>query len=375
MGYYCAPMVNAAVLREFGSPLSIEQIKVAPPGPSDVQVAVKACAICHSDIMFFDGAWGGATPAVYGHEAAGVVEAVGEAVDSVAVGDHVVISLIRSCGSCHQCERGLHVACTGDLEIDHRQPIASADGSAMHHGLGTATFADTAVVDASQVVKIPADMAWPSASLLGCGVITGYGAVANTAAVEPGSHVVVIGCGGVGLNSLQAASIAGAASVIAVDLDADKRADAVEFGATHSVDPTNSDAAAQVSAITEGRGADYVFVTVGAKAAIEQSFSFLAPGGAVVIVGMTANGITIDFDSTSLAAANQRVLGSKMGSGRLGVDIAAIVELYQQGRYKLDELVSRTYRLDQINEAVDDVKTGGARRNVVVFDEGVGSPS
>lgn len=361
-------MVNAAVCRTFGAPLTIEQITVSPPGPGQVKVAIEACAICHSDILFADGAWGGDLPAVYGHEAAGRVAALGEGVDGLAIGDPVVISLIRSCGSCHSCSRGMPVNCSGSFTIDTAQPLADADGNPLVHGLTTGTFAEEAVVDASQVVAIPEHIPMASAALLGCGVITGVGAVTNTARIEAGSHVAVVGCGGVGLNVVQGAAIAGARSVIAIDLADDKLAAATEFGATAGVSASAADVAEQVHALTDGRGADYVFVAVGAKPAIEQSFALAAPGGAVVLVGMTANGVTVDFDSTTVASLNQRVLGSKMGSGRLPVDIPALVDLYDGGRLKLDELVSRTYPLDQINEAIAEVKQGGARRNVIVFD-------
>lgn len=340
---------------------------MAPPGRGQVKVTVEACAICHSDIHFAEGAWGGSLPAVYGHEAAGVVSELGEGVDSVAVGDAVVISLIRSCGACHDCARGMPVNCSGTFPNDRSRPLADRHGNPLVHGLKTGTFAEEAVVDISQVVVLPPDIPMTSAALLGCGVITGVGAVTNTARIETGSHVVVIGCGGVGLNVLQGAAIAGAGSVIAIDLADDKLDAAAEFGATAAVSASADDVVAQVRALTDGRGADYVFVAVGVKPAIEQAFSLVGPGGAVVLVGMTASGVNVEFDSTTVAALNQRVLGSKMGSGRLPVDIPMLVSLYQDGRLKLDELVSRTYAIEEINDAIDSVKRGEARRNVVVF--------
>jgi len=191
--------------------------------------------------------------------------------------------------------------------------------------------------------------------------------VLNTAKVEAGSHVVVVGCGGVGINAVQGAALAGAASVIAIDLDPTKRAEIGQFGATASLDPLAEDTTERVIELTGGRGADYVFVTVGSASAIESSFDLLAPGGAAVIVGMTANGVTVDLDSTTLASRNQRVLGSKMGSGRVAVDIPKLVDLYHDGHLLLDELVSRTYGLDDINHAIDDARSGSARRNVIVF--------
>lgn len=361
-------MVKAAVCREFGAPLSIEEITVASAGVGQVKVAVKACAICHSDIHFLEGAWGGSLPAVYGHEAAGVVTEIGSGVTNVAVGDHVVISLVRCCGACHDCSRGMPVNCTGSFSIDASPVLSSADGDPIVQGLKTATFAEEAVVDASQVVAVPSDLPMTSAALLGCGVITGVGAVTNTAAIETGSDVVVIGCGGVGLNVLQGAAIAGARSVIAVDLAADKLEAAREFGATAAVSAAAEDAADQIRALTGGRGADYVFVAVGAKPAMEQAFSFMAPGGAVVIVGLTAAGVGVEFDSMMMAIQNQRVLGSKMGSGRLPIDIPILVSLYEDGRLKLDELVTATFPIEEINEAIAGVNRGEARRNVIVLD-------
>ncbi len=361
-------MVKAAVCREFGSPLSIEEITVSPPGPGEVRVSIEACAICHSDVMLADGAWGGELPAVYGHEAAGVVDTIGEGVDTVAPGDRVVISLIRSCGRCHECASGLHTSCSGVFGIDDKSPISTGGGDEIAHGLGTGAFAELAVVDASQVVPIPDHVGWATASLLGCGVITGVGAVTNTAQVEVGAHVVVIGCGGVGINCLQGAALSGARTVIAVDLEPNKREGAFEFGATHVLDGASSDLAEQIRTLTEGRGADYVFVAVGVKAAIEQAPTLLAAGGAVVIVGMTPTGVTADIDTTAVADATQRILGSKMGSGRLATDIPILVDLYRQGRLKLDELVSNTYSLDCINEAIESARSGGTRRNVILFD-------
>lgn len=363
-------MVKAAVCRAFGAPLSIEEISVADPGPGQVKVDVEACAICHSDIHFIDGAWGGRLPAIYGHEAAGRVSAVGEGVDNVAVGDRVVVSLIRSCGECPGCQKGMPVTCTGRFSIDETRPLVGPDGETFVHGLKTGTFAEAAIVDHSQVVTIPDDIPVTSAALLGCGVITGFGAVTNTARMEAGSDVAVIGCGGVGLNAVQGAAIAGAAQVIAIDIADDKLAAARAFGATAGVAVGADDVADQVRALTGGAGVDYVFVTVGAKPAIEQAFSLVAPGGAVVLVGMTASGVMVEIDATDIAGNSQRVLGSKMGAGRLPVDIPLLVSLYQSGRLKLDELVSKTYPIEEINEAIDAVKRGEARRNVIVFEHG-----
>jgi S-(hydroxymethyl)glutathione dehydrogenase/alcohol dehydrogenase len=359
--------MKAAVCREFGKPLAIEEIDIADPGPGEIKVRLAACAICHSDIHFIEGAWGGRLPAVYGHEAAGVVETVGAGVTRVKPGDHVVVTLIRSCGHCHYCAQGNLVQCEWTFPLDAKGPLAGKDGAPIGHGLRTGAFAEYAVVDASQAVAIPRDVPMASASLLACGVITGFGAVVNTAALPTGTHVAVIGTGGVGLNCVQAASLRGARSIIAVDLSDEKIAAARRFGATHGVNPGREDAAAAIRTITGGRGVDYAFVAVGAKPAIEQAFKYLAKAGTVVIVGMPASGVTAAFDPTDFAYYGQRVLGSKMGSTRLDVDVPALVDLYKQGRLKLDELVSGRYPLERINEAIAAVTRGEALRNVIVF--------
>jgi len=360
--------VKAAVCREFGVPLSIEDVTLDPPGPGEVRVELAACAICHSDITFARGGWGGALPAVYGHEAAGVVAEIGDGVDRVEVGRHVVVTLIRSCGRCAQCRRGHEVACTSTWPLDHRSPLSDADGVRLHHGMRTAAFAEQVVVEQSQIVAIDDDIPLDSACLLACGVITGFGAVTNTADVGPGDIVVVIGCGGVGLNSVQGAATAGATIVIAVDLSAEKLRAAVDFGATAVVNAVSDDVKSRVHDLTGGAMADYVFVTVGAKSAFDQAPALLAPFGAVVWVGMPASGVTSELDPATMASRNQRVLGSKMGSSKVSADIPALVSLYRQGRVKLDELITHRFALDQINEAIQEVERGETLRNVIIFD-------
>ena len=359
--------MKAAVCRAFGEPLVIEDIDIADPQAGEIKVKIAACAICHSDILFAEGGWGGDLPAVYGHEAAGVVETVGDGVTNVAPGDHVVVTLIRSCGHCHYCAQGAPVACETTFPLDRNSPLKASDGSALIHGLRTGAFAEYALVDASQAVTVPNDLAFESASLLACGVITGLGAVINTAKVPSGSSVVVIGTGGVGLNSVQGAALSGATTIIAVDLSDDKLEAARLFGATHTINPVGTDVVAEVKALTGGRGADYVFVTVGAKPAFDQSYSLMARTGTVVLVGMPATGVMSEIDPGTIAGESQRILGSKMGSARIQIDIPNLVTLYQQGRLKLDELVSRRYPLEQINEAIAAVKRGEALRNVIVF--------
>ena len=358
--------VKAAVCRAFGAPLAIEDVHLADPGPGEVKVRMAAVAICHSDITYVEGGWGGQLPAVYGHEGAGVVAAVGADVTSVAVGDSVVVTLIRSCGHCHGCTMGLPVTCDTTFALDRCSPLTDAGGRSITHGLRTAAFAQEAVVHQSQVVAVTSDLPLDVASLLACGVITGLGAVTNTAQVRPGSHVVVIGTGGVGLNSVQGARLCGAQTVIAVDVSAAKLDAARQFGATHTVN-VSDDVPAAVRDITGGRGADYVFVTVGAKAAFDQSYALLAKAGAVVLVGMPATGVMSEIDPATMASLSQRILGSKMGSARIAVDIPNLVSLYRDGRLLLDQLITGRYPLSEINAAMAAVTRGDALRNVIVF--------
>ena len=360
--------MKAAVCRAFGEKLTIEEVDLAPPRAGEVRVKLAACAICHSDILFADGAWGGTLPAVYGHEAAGIVEEVGAGVTHLKPGDHAVVTLIRSCGHCPACSRGAQVRCETIFPLDQQSPLSvRATGETLTHGLRTAAFAEQVVVEASQAVAIPQDVPLDCAALLACGVLTGAGAVLNTAGVRAGDAVVVIGTGGVGLNAVQGAALAGAAPIIALDLSAEKRQAALRFGATHTADPTSNDLPAFIRSVNNGRLADYAFVTVGAKSAMEQATKLIGRGGAAVIVGMPASGVMASYDPGWLAGDEQRILGSKMGSARVRVDIPQLVDAYRRKRLKLDELITARYPLEQINEAIDAVKRGEALRNVIVF--------
>ncbi len=241
------------------------------------------------------------------------------------------------------------------------------DGQDIYQGLRTGAFAEYVVVDQSQVVPIPEEVPFECAALLACGVITGLGAVVNTARVPAGSAVVVIGTGGVGLNSVQGAALAGAQPIVAVDISNAKLETSRIFGATHTVNPTQEDTKEAVRSLTRGRGADYVFVTVGSAEAIEQGLGLLRRAGTLVVVGMPASGIKAEIEVVTFANNSQRMLGSKMGSARLGVDVPKLVALYRQGRLKLDELITARYPLEDINRAIADVKRGEALRNVIVF--------
>ena len=357
----------AAVCRAFNEPLVIEEVTLEPPGPGEVEIELGACAICHSDLHYIEGAWGGELPAVFGHEAAGVVRALGEDVEDLAPGDHVVVTLIRACGHCFYCARGEETACEHDFPLAHRTPLRDRSGVALQHGMGCAAFAERVVVDQAQLARIGEDVPFEVAALLACGVITGVGAVSNTAAVPAGSSVVVIGAGGVGLNAVQGARLVGAAPIIVLDPVPEKRAMAQAFGASAALDPFTGDPRAAVRDLTHGRGADFVFVSVGSKLAIEQGMDLLRPGGSLVIVGMPASGVTIELDPGSLASRGQRVLGSKMGSSRIDIDIPRLEALYRRGDLRLDELVSGRYPLAAINDAIADVRRGVALRNVIVF--------
>ncbi len=359
--------MKAAVCRAFGEKLRIEELQLAAPAAGEVRVNLKACAICHSDLFFVDGSWGGALPQVYGHEAAGVVESVGPGVERVKPGDHVVVTLIRHCGDCHFCHLNQDVLCETLFPLDERSPLSDHSGLSVGHGLRTGGFAEQVLVEASQVCPIAQKIPFDAACLLACGVITGFGAVMNTASVPRGASVAVVGCGGVGLNALQGALHVGADPIIALDIVPEKLIAAKRFGATHTISSRAPDTIAQIHDLTAGRGVDYVFVTVGAKPAIDQSIAMLSRGGTAVIVGMPASGVMGEYDAGNFAAAGQRIIGSKMGSARVLVDIPFLATLYLEGSLMLDELISGRYPLERINEAIDDVRRGTALRNVIVF--------
>lgn len=360
--------MKAAVCYEFGKPLVIEDLVLDPPQSEEVRVKIAACAICHSDIHYAEGAWGGTLPAVYGHEAAGIVREVGPNVTELAVGDAVVVTLIRSCGQCFYCAQGSSHLCETVFPQDQNGRLHTQDGTPVLQAMRTGGFAEEVVVHKSQLVKVVEQIPMASAALLACGVITGYGAVVNSAKVAPGSSVVVIGAGGVGLNSIQGAALSGATPIIGVDLVASKLSAARAFGATHTLNPTVDDVPTAVRALTGGRGVDYVFITVGSEKAMSDAVDLLRGGGTAVLVGMPAVGAKMIVEAVNIAASEQKIIGSKMGSTRLQIDLPRLMTLYREGRLKLDELVTQTYRLEEINEAIAAVKRGEALRNVIVFE-------
>lgn len=358
--------IKAAVAHEFGAPLVIEEVQLRAPEGTEVEVTLDAVAICHSDISFADGGWGGSLPAVYGHEAAGRVSAVGAGPTSLEVGDSVVVTLIRSCGSCPSCASGKPTICETPYDGDFG-PLKTADGGTLHQAMASGAFAEKVVVEASQVAKISHDIPKEAACLIACGVITGVGAVVNAAGIRAGQDVVVIGTGGVGLNAIQGAKIAGARRIVAVDMTEEKLEIARDFGATDGVLATQAKPwRAALKAM--GRGADAVIVTVGAVPAYDVAPRYLAGGGKVIMVGMPHSGAMSSYEPVTMAFMGQGMVGSKMGDVVVQRDIPWMVDLYLQGRLKLDELISGRWSLDQINEAIADTRTGAARRNVILFD-------
>jgi len=360
------PEIKAAVCHAFGEPLKIETVHLNAPKEGEIEVKLGAVAVCHSDISYVDGAWGGTLPAVYGHEAAGEITALGSSVNGLNVGDRVVVTLIRACGHCTPCGSGKPTICETSVDTT-KGPLSTADGGILEHGMNCGAFAEKVVVDQSQVVKVPRDISYDVASLLACGVVTGIGAVVNAAKIRPGQDVVVIGAGGVGLNTIQGAHIAGARRIVAVDMNEEKLAAAKEFGATDGVLASDGKPWKQAKDII-GRGADAVFVTVGAISAYDTAPRYLAYGGKVVAVGMPKSGDKAIYEPVMMSAVGQGMIGTKMGDVVIKRDIPWIVDLYQQGRLKLDELISGRYRLEEINDAFADTRSGVARRNVILFD-------
>ena len=357
--------IKAAVCHEFGTPLIIEDVQLRSPEMGEIEVTLDAVAICHSDITLIDGGWGGSLPAVYGHEAAGVISSVGAGVVGLSSGDSVVVTLIRACGNCSSCSEGAPTLCSTPYDGDHG-PLKTAEGGTLHQAMACGAFAEKVVVDQRQVVKIADDIPKDSAALLACGVITGVGAVINAAKLRAGQDVVVIGAGGVGLNAIQGARIAGARRIVAVDMSEEKLEIAKSFGATDGVLAT-SEKPWRAAKKAMGRGADAVIVTVGAIPAYEQAPQYLAYGGQVIAVGMPHSGAKAVYEPVNMAAVGQGMRGSKMGDVVIQRDIPWMVDLYGQGRLKLDELISGRWSLDQINEAIADTRSGSAKRNVIML--------
>jgi Zn-dependent alcohol dehydrogenase len=360
--------MKAAVCYEFGKPLVVEDIEPAPPGKGEVKVRLAATAVCHSDIHDIKGELPGPVPFVPGHESAGYVDGTGPGVTSVKEGDPVVVSLLASCGKCYYCVTGSPHLCENRFNPSREPRLRNKKGQPLAQRGSIGGFAEYAIVDESQVVKVPEDMPLDRAALLACGVITGFGGVVNRARVRPFQSVAVMGIGGVGVNALQGAAYVGAYPIIAVDVLDAKMKMAMGFGATHTVNAGSEDAVEAVRKLTGGRGAEFVFVTVGSIAAIKQGFSFTAPRGTTVLIGLPNFKDQFCFYPLELIPTEKNIIGGFMGAANLKIDIPNLVTLYRAGRLKLDELITGRYPLDRINEAIALTEKGEGLRNVIMFD-------
>ncbi len=361
--------MKAAVLHEIPGELTIDDVTIGAPGPHEVLINTAAAGLCHSDLHFIEGTYPHPTPTVLGHESAGIVEAVGSEVSYVQPGDHVITCLSVYCGACDNCLSGRLAICS-NKGATKRAPTAeprlkSADGSAMHQFLDLSSFAEQLLVHEHALVKIDRDMPLDRAALIGCGVMTGIGAVWNTCGVRPGETVAVIGCGGVGLNAIQGARIAGAGRVIAVDRLDTKLELARTFGATDVVNAAATDAVAAVKEITKG-GVDHAIEAIGLTATAEQAFAMLKAGGTACVIGLIPIGDRLSIHGPEFLS-EKRLIGSQMGSNRFRVDMPRIIDLYLQGRCNLDDLVSARIGLDDVNDGFAAMKTGEVARSVIVF--------
>lgn len=360
--------MKAAVFREVGKPLEIEEVQISKPGPREVLIRTAAAGVCHSDLHFIKGLYPARTPMVLGHESAGVVEQVGSAVSYVKPGDHVITCLSVFCGHCEYCLTGQMSLCAS-AEVrrgQEEEPRLSMDAKPVYQFAELSSFAEHMLVHEHGLVKIREDMPMDRAALIGCGVTTGVGAVFHTAQVEPGSVVAVIGCGGVGLSCINGAAIAGAAQVIAVDMVDSKLEMAKDFGATHTVNGNDGDVVEQIRELTSG-GVHYSFEAIGLKATAEQSFSMLRPGGVATIIGMIPVGVKIELTGSAFLQ-EKKIQGSMMGSNRFRVDMPRFIDFYLSGKLHLDQMISKRISLEQVNEAFEDMETGAVARSVIIFD-------
>lgn len=364
--------MKAAVLYERNALVKMEDVDLDAPKPGEVLVKVAANGVCHSDYSVINGVVPLPLPIVLGHEGAGTVEEVGTGVILVKPGDHVVLSAIPYCGHCYYCSLGEFVQCDNTAVVMGRGTMPDGtsrlrkNGTALHHMVGLSSMAQYAVVAERACIKIPTEVSLQTACLVGCGVMTGVGAAINTANVAVGSSAVVIGCGGVGVNVIQGCALAGAASIIAVDLLDNKLEAATRFGATHTVNPQREDVLKTIRALTDGRGADYAFEVIGSGKTIEMAYACVRRRGMAVVVGAAAREDRVTLPAASFLG--EKILkGSAYGSSRPRADLPRLIDLYLKKKLKLDELVTRTYRLDQVNEAMTALEKGEVIRSVVVM--------
>jgi Zn-dependent alcohol dehydrogenase len=369
--------MDAVVLREPGQPVEVESVLLDPPRRDEVLVRVAAAGVCHSDVLLADGLLGpGRWPMVLGHEGAGVIEAVGEGVTELSPDDRVAFCFVPSCGSCSACRTGRRTLCeparrngvAGTL-MDGTSRLRTPDGTVLQHGLMVACFAEYAVVSAAGAVPLPALIPLWQAALLGCGVVTGMGAV-NRAGVRVGESVCVIGCGGVGLQVIAGAGLAGAARIVAVDRDADKLARALRRGATDAVDASrDGDVVERVLSVVEG-GVEHAFEVVGTPATIRQAWEVLRPGGTAVVVGLAPVGVDVSLPATDFLS-EKTITGSYYGSADVHSAIRELAQLVVDGRLDLADVVSDVIALEDVEPALDRLRRGEGARSVVVIDESV----
>jgi Zn-dependent alcohol dehydrogenase len=354
-------VVRAAVYRGGGAPPAVEDVALRDPGPGEVVVAIRAAGLCHSDQSVTDGTIPYPVPVVLGHEGAGVVEAVGPGVVSVRPGDHVVLSTLAHCGRCAACESARPTACRNAPNPKEGSPF-TVGGELAYRFANTSTFAERTLVREQSAIPVDPRVPFDRACLIGCGIITGVGAVLNRARVPAGATMAVFGAGGIGLNVVQGGVLAGAARIVAVDVNPAKLALATRFGATDVIDASATDPVAAVRDLTDG-GADHAFEAVGSVATIAQALDAVGIGGTLTIVGVPKIGSTLELVVHSLYQ-NKAILGCRYGAARPRVDFPMLADLYLAGRLKIDELISRHYALDDVARAIDDLKKGSLARGV-----------
>ena len=358
--------MKAAVLRRAGAPLAIEDVTLADLAPREVRVVNRAVGICHSDLHFADGTITCPLPTILGHEAAGIVAAVGSEVHSLRPGDHVVTCLSAFCGHCPNCATGRLVLCSnGETKrLPPMSPRLSSGGASIHQFLNISAFAEEMIVHENACVAIRPDVPFDRAALLGCAVTTGVGAAVNTAKVRPGQSVAVIGCGGVGLSAIAGARLAGAGRIIAIDRQQSKLDLARRFGATDTV-LAGEDLEQRIIEETRG-GVDHAIEAIGRKETVESAFAILRAGGCATVAGMMPPGVKVEIDGFALLG-ERRLQGSNMGSNQFPRDIPVYADLYMQGRLNLDDLLSRRISLGGIDEAFNALRLGRDARSVVMF--------